>query len=261
MTWPAQGMVQAGGKRLELACFGPPPTRAPTVVMLHEGLGCAALWRDLPQRLSVATGWGVCAYSRAGYGGSDPCDVPRPLDYMTHEAVEVLPEVLDAIGFQSGALLGHSDGASIAAIHAGRIRDPRVQALVLIAPHFFSEPMGLAAIRSARNAYEAGDLRCRLAKYHADVDCAFWGWNGAWLDRRFEAWNIADVLDDIVCPVLAIQGEDDPYGSLAQIEVISRRCTAAVPPLILPEIGHAPHVEDAQTTRERIVGFLMNCAL
>ena len=162
------GTLTSGGKSLEYACWGPGPDTAPTIVLLHEGLGCVALWRDFPQRLADATGWGVFAFSRAGYGQSDPAVLPRPLDYMTVEAIDVLPEVLNQIGFRTGILFGHSDGATIAAIHAGSVVDHRVRGLVLMAPHFFTEPMGLAAIAEARMAWEKGDLSAKLGKYHAN---------------------------------------------------------------------------------------------
>ena len=152
-------MFRADGGWLEGKCHGPSPDTAPTIMMLHEGLGCVDLWRDFPRKLAEATRYGVFTYSRRGYGASDPAELPRPVDYMTREAVEVLPEVLGAIGFTEGILLGHSDGASIAAIYAGSIQDHRVRGLVLMAPHFFTEPMGLAAIAKAREAYETGDLR------------------------------------------------------------------------------------------------------
>ena len=158
------GTVVAAGKRLEAIAYGPPPGSAPTIVMLHEGLGCVALWRDFPQKVAAATGWGVFAYSRAGYGQSDPVDLPRPLDYMSQEASLSLPQVLDAIGFRRGVLLGHSDGASIAAIYAGEHADARVEGLVLMAPHVFAEAPGLASIAEAKEAYATGDLRARLAQ-------------------------------------------------------------------------------------------------
>ena len=148
--------VVAAGKRLEAIAWGPPPGSAPTIVMLHEGLGCVALWRDFPRKLAAATGWGVFAYSRAGYGQSDPVDLPRPLDYMSQEAMLSLPEVLDAIGFARGILLGHSDGASIATIYAGEHSDARIEGLVLMAPHLFTEAPGLASIAEAKEAYASG---------------------------------------------------------------------------------------------------------
>jgi pimeloyl-ACP methyl ester carboxylesterase len=251
----AAGFVAIGAERLECICHGPTPDRAPTIVMLHEGLGCVALWRDFPRRLAEATGLGVFACSRAGYGQSDAAELPRPLDYMTGEAHETLPGVLDAIGFQRGILLGHSDGASIAAIYAGSIEDFRVRGLVLIAPHFFTEESGLASIAAARAAYEAGDLRAKLAKYHRDVDNAFRGWNDAWLDPGFRSWNIADVIDYWRIPALAIQGADDPYGTLAQIREIENRAYSPVDVAILQGCKHSPHTEQPEATLAAIADF------
>src|SRR5271165_5718945 len=210
------GSLVAAGKRLEAVAFGPPPGTAPTIVLLHEGLGCVALWRDFPAKLAAATGWGVFAYSRAGYGQSDAIDLPRPLDYMSREAVLSLPEVLDTIGFERGILLGHSDGASIAAIYAGLHDDERVKGLVLMAPHVFTEEPGLASIAETKRAYETGDLKPKLARYHAHVDAAFLGWNGAWLDPGFEAWNIEGFVERWRAPALVIQGAGDQYGTLKQ---------------------------------------------
>ncbi len=251
-----RGFLEANGKRIEAACFGPSPQKAPTLVLLHEGLGCLSLWRDFPRRLVEATGCGVFAYSRAGYGGSDPVDLPRPLDYMTREAVGTLPQILDAIGFRHGVLAGHSDGASIAAIYAGSVEDFRVRGLVLIAPHFFTEPEGLASIAEAKRAYETGDLRARLARHHRDVDNAFRGWNDAWLDPSFKAWNIADTIDYWRVPVLAIQGADDQYGTLAQIREIESRIYSPADIAILDDCRHAPHAEQPERTLALIAGFV-----
>lgn len=253
--WKKGTSVKTAGKTLEAVAFGPPPGEAPTIVMLHEGLGSVALWRDFPQKLSDATGFGVFVYSRAGYGKSDPAELPRPLDYMTREATQVLPEVLDAIGFRYGVLLGHSDGATIAAIYAGSIEDFRVRGLVLIAPHFFTEPEGLASIGEAKRNYEEGDLRQRLAKYHDDVDNAFRGWNDAWLDQRFTAWNVAEVIDYLRIPVLAVQGADDQYGTMAQINEIESRAYSPVDVEIIPDCGHAPHAEYPGRTLEVVGEF------
>jgi pimeloyl-ACP methyl ester carboxylesterase len=223
--------------------------------MLHEGLGCVALWRDFPARLAAATGWGVFAYSRAGYGRSDAVDLPRPLDYMTREARSSMPAVLGAIRFKRGILLGHSDGASIAAIYAGEPFADRVSGLILIAPHVFTEAPGLASIAEARRAYEAGDLKRRLAKYHANVDSAFCGWNGAWLDPSFKAWNIEDSVGRWRVPALLIQGDDDPYGTLKQIRAIEARSPAPVKSLIVEGCRHSPQTEQPQATLEAIVEF------
>ncbi len=175
---------------------------------------------------------------------------------MTREAIEVLPGVLGAIGFKRGILLGHSDGASIAAIYAGNIKDFRVRGLCLISPHFFTEPMGLASIAEAKIQYEQGDLRERLAKHHANVDNAFWGWNGAWLDPGFKAWNIEDSIAYIRVPVLAIQGRDDQYGTLAQIEALQNGSYAPVDTAILENCKHSPHAGQPERTLAAISEFV-----
>ena len=248
------GTLNVDGTGLEYACWGPEPDKAPTIVMLHEGLGCVALWKDVPAKLAAATGLGVLAYSRAGYGGSGPASLPRPLDYMTREAA-VLGQVLDAAGIEQTVLYGHSDGASIAAIYAGIAPDMRVRGLVLEAPHFFTEPSGLAAIKAAGEAYDAGTLKQKLAKYHGDVDMAFKGWHGAWTDPAFGEWNIADTIDHWRIPVLAIQGRDDPYGTLAQIAEIEDRIYSPMETLVLNGCGHAPHKEAADKTLGGIQDF------
>ncbi len=235
--------------------------RAPSLVLLHDGLGCVAMWRDFPARLAVRTGCGVLAYSRAGYGGSSPCALPRPLDYMHQEAEQVLPGVLDAAGVGECVLVGHSDGASIAAIHAGRVRDLRVRGLVLVAPHFFTEPVGLAAIARARKAWERGALRAQLRRYHGDnVECAFRGWNDAWLDPAFAAWDIRDALRAVEIPLLVIQGEADEYGTLAQVEAVHEAAGPATVRL-LPGCGHSPHRERPTRTLEAIAAFLLAIGL
>jgi pimeloyl-ACP methyl ester carboxylesterase len=244
MDWSAgKGFLTANGAHLEYACWGPAPDQAPTIVLLHEGLGCVALWRDFPQRLAEATGMGVLAYSRAGYGQSDGKALPWSINYMTDEAVEVLPAVLDVIGFRSGILMGHSDGATIASIYCGSIEDMRVRGLVVMAPHYFTEPMGLAAIAQAKVAYDNGDLKPRLAKYHKDVENAFRGWNDSWLNPEFEAWNVGDVTDYLRIPALAIQGRQDEYGTLAQVDEIATRSYAPVEVSVIEDCGHAPHLD------------------
>ena len=256
----ARGEALAAGKRLEAVVYGPAPAEAPTIVMLHEGLGCIALWRDFPAKLAAATGWGVFAYSRAGYGGSDPVDLPRPLDYMNREARASLPAVIAAIAFRRGILLGHSDGASIAAIYAGEHSDDRIQGLVLIAPHLFTEEAGLASIAEARRAYETGGLRAKLAKYHAHVDVAFRGWNDAWLDFGFKAWNIEDKVGRWRVPALLIQGADDQYGTLAQIRSIEARSPALLESLILDACRHSPQIDQPEATLQAIADFCAKLA-
>lgn len=250
------GFLSIGPHGLEYRMIGPRPDKAPTLVLLHEGLGCVGLWGDFPEKLQAATGCGVFVYSRAGYGQSSPVTLPRPLTYMHDEAREVLPKLLDAIGFQRGPLIGHSDGASIAAIYAGTHQDHRVGGLVLIAPHFFTEDMGIAAIVEAKKAYETTDLRQKLARWHKDPDNAFKGWNGAWLDPEFRNWDITEPLAYIRVPILIVQGEDDQYGTVAQIEAAERECYCPVEIALLPGARHSPQRETPEATLKTISDFV-----
>lgn len=211
---------------------------------------------DFPDQLAAATGLGVFVYSRAGYGQSSPVQLPRPVTYMHDEAREILPRLLETIGFRRGLLLGHSDGASIAAIYAGSHQDHRVGGLVLIAPHFFTEDAGIASIAAARNAYETGDLRQRLAGWHADVDNAFRGWNDAWLNPEFRKWDITEFLAYIRVPVLIVQGEDDQYGTVKQIETAERECYCPVEIAWLKGIRHSPQREAPGVTLEAVAEFV-----
>jgi pimeloyl-ACP methyl ester carboxylesterase len=250
-----QGFLDLEPVRLEYRMIGPRPATAPTIVMLHEGLGCVGLWGDFPDRLAAATGAGVFVYSRAGYGQSSPVVLPRPLSFMHDEARDMLPRLLRAIGFRRGLLLGHSDGASIAAIYAGSVQDHRVRGLVLIAPHFVTEDIGLAEIARAKAAYDQGDLRQKLARWHADVDNAFNGWSGAWLDPEFCRWDITEELAYIRVPILVVQGVHDQYGTLRQIEVAREECYCPVEVALLEAARHAPHREAADATLEATAEF------
>lgn len=248
--------LDVNGVKLEYACYGPPPSEAATIIMLHEGLGCVALWRDVPRKVAEATGLGVFVYSRPGYGSSDPIDLPRPLDFMTREALETLPPLLDVVGVERCILFGHSDGATIAAIYAGSVEDFRIRGLILMAPHFFTEESGLAAIADARASYQTGDLRARLSKYHADVDGAFLGWADTWLDPGFKAWNVSEVIDYLRIPVLAIQGREDQYGTLAQVQEIEERSYAPVDLVILDACQHAPQFEQPTRTLTAVAEYV-----
>jgi pimeloyl-ACP methyl ester carboxylesterase len=255
------GFLDIGTQWLEYRMFGPRPDAAPTLVLLHEGLGCVGLWGDFPARLAEATGLGVFVYSRAGYGRSNDVPLPRPLTYMHDEARVVLPVLLDAIGFRRGLLVGHSDGASIAAIYAGSIEDHRVSGLVLIAPHFFTEDEGLKSIAEARTAYAQTDLRARLARWHEHVDTAFCGWNDAWLDPGFRSWDITAELAYIRVPILIVQGEADQYGTVRQIEAAQRECYCPVEVALLPGAQHSPQREAPEPTLRAIVDFVRACGL
>lgn len=256
----AKARLTAGGLSLECAMWGPPPAEAPTIFLLHEGLGCVALWRDFPEQLAAATGCGVFAWSRAGYGASDPKPLPWSLDYMEYEATLCVPQVLDAVDPHHAILLGHSDGATISALYAGGTEDRRLWGVILMAPHFFTEPGGLASIGEARTAYESADLRDRLGKYHSEVDNCFRGWNDSWLHPDFREWNVSDCLDYIRVPVLAIQGHDDQYGTMAQIDEVVDRCYAPVDVLAIEDCRHAPHLDAPQTTLDGIAGFCRRLA-
>jgi pimeloyl-ACP methyl ester carboxylesterase len=252
----ASGLLDVGAARLEYRMIGPPPHDAPTLVMLHEGLGSVAQWGKFPDDLAQATGAGIFVYSRAGYGRSSTIPLPRPVTYMHDEALHVLPKVLDAMGFRRGLLVGHSDGASIAAIYAGSVQDHRVRGLSLIAPHFVVEDISIASIAEAKQAFEAGDLKDKLARYHTDVDVAFRGWNDAWLDPAFRAWDISEELAYIRVPVQIVQGAADQYGTLRQLEIAERECYCPIDATVLPDVGHAPHRAAPGPTLEAIAGFV-----
>jgi len=246
--------VVAGGHRLEYAWHGGAHGDAPPIVMLHEGLGSLTLWRDFPQRLSEATGRRTLAYSRFGYGASDPLDGPRSVDFMHVEALGTLPQLLDALAIERPVLFGHSDGSSIALIHAARAGRP-VSAVIAMAPHVFVEPSGLRSIAEARRAYLDDDLRAKLARRHADVDGAFWGWNDIWLHPDFTSWNIEALLPDIACPLLAIQGVDDEYGTMEQLDRIGRR-VRDFRRLELACCGHSPHRDQPEAVLAAVAAFL-----
>jgi len=253
----SHGFFNIDGFNLEYQRFAPCQGGDLTLVFLHEGLGCLAMWKDFPRQMAQATGCQVLVYSRAGYGNSDPCTLPRPLTFMHDEGLSVLPKLLEAAEIKKAVLVGHSDGASIALINAGGIDDERIQGLILMAPHVFVEKLTLASIREARVAYENTDLRERLLRYHGDnVDCAFWGWNQAWLDENFLSWTLEEYLPKIAVPVLLIQGDDDNYGTVRQLEIISAKLPGEVGITLLPRCGHSPFRDRPSETQQEIVGFL-----
>lgn len=254
-TLQPSATLSIGNAQLEYRMIGPAPDKAPTIVMLHEGLGSAGLWGDFPDRLQAATGTGVFVYSRAGYGASTPAPLPRRPDYMHVEALDVLPKLLDAIGFRRGLLLGHSDGASIATIYAGGIQDHRVRGLMLIAPHFIVEDISIRSIAAIKDTYATTDLRTKLARWHTDVDNAFRGWNDAWLDPQFRDWDISESLAYVRVPVEIIQGADDQYSTLRQIEIAQAECYCPVDVTIVPGAGHSPQREAPEITLKAAADF------
>jgi pimeloyl-ACP methyl ester carboxylesterase len=253
---PPYCTLAVGADRLEYRRVAGDPAR-PTLVLLHEGLGCVALWRDFPEQLAAATGCGVFLYSRLGYGGSSARALPWPLDYMQQEGRVGLPRILAAAEIGDCVLVGHSDGASIALVNAGAVRAPEVKGLVVIAPHVFTEEVGLISIRAAREAFRFRDLRARLAKYHgANVDGAFSGWSDSWLHPDFAQWNIEGFLPPVKVPVLQLQGTEDQYGSSAQVTAIARQVGGAVETHLLQACKHAPQFEQTEETLRLISGFV-----
>ncbi|MCP5426320.1 MAG: alpha/beta hydrolase [Gammaproteobacteria bacterium] len=226
----------------------------PTLVMLHEGLGSIAMWRDFPDWVAKAARCNVLVYSRYGYGWSDPLTSSRAVDFMHEEALQTLPALLEQLEISQPILLGHSDGASIALIHAGGADRP-VTGVIVMAPHVMVEDISITSIQAARQTYLTTDLRDKLSRYHADVDSAFWGWNDIWLHPDFRAWNIEEYLPRIRCPILAIQGEDDEYGTLEQIDRIARQAPDA-DLLKLQDCRHSPHRDQPQAVITACAHFI-----
>jgi len=223
----------------------------PALVLLHEGLGSVGLWRGLPDKLHALTGARVLAFSRYGHGRSDPPPLPRTPAFMHEEALEVLPGVLRAAGIERPLLVGHSDGASIALIHAS---EHPVSGLVLMAPHVFVEDICVEAISATREAFERDGLRERMARHHADPDVTFSGWCDVWLDPEFRSWNLEWLLPKIDAPALLIQGRDDEYGTLAQVDAVERGLAGPVARLVLPG-GHSPHLDHPEDVPAAIAAF------
>jgi pimeloyl-ACP methyl ester carboxylesterase len=234
-----------------------PPERSggPELVFLHEGLGSLALWRDFPATLARRTGLGALIYSRRGSGFSKPLDAPRAPEYMHDEALVELPRLLDEERIEEAVLVGHSDGASIALIYAAA-HPERVRGIVLEAPHVFVEELSVRSIAEIRRQYESSNLRERIARHHADGDATFYAWNDVWLAPEFRDWNIEAFLPRVRAPVLAIQGEDDAYGTLAQIDSVARNASGPVDRLVLARCGHAPHRDRPEFVAAAIAGWL-----
>jgi pimeloyl-ACP methyl ester carboxylesterase len=228
----------------------------PALVFLHEGLGSVALWRDFPARLAEATGRRALIYSRAGNGRSDVPSVPRTPRFMHDEALDVLPELLPAFDVREPVLVGHSDGGSIALIHASA---HPVSGLVLLAPHVFVEELSVASIAEARETFETTSLGERMARYHRDAGVTFRLWNDIWLAPEFRSWNIEDVLGAVTAPALLIQGEHDQYGTLAQIDAVERGVSGPVRRVVL-DCRHAPQLEAPEETLDAASAFIRGLA-
>jgi pimeloyl-ACP methyl ester carboxylesterase len=251
----AEGFLSIGQMQLEYRLFGQHLVGAPMIVMLHEGLGSIQTWGEFPSVLAESIGARVFVYSRDGYGSSPVSQEQLPVDYIRDHAANVLPRVLERIGFERGILLGHSDGASMCAAYAGTTQDPRLCGLVLMAPHFMVEEETLAEIRIAREAYVNGTLRQRLARYHKNVDSAFMRWNDVWLRPEFADFNLRSEAAAIRVPMLVLRGEDDKYGTRRQVDFAEQFAPDVTTTLVLPDCGHVPHREKRTETVAAIAAF------
>ncbi|MDX9817592.1 MAG: alpha/beta hydrolase [Desulfococcus multivorans] len=250
--------VTVQGRRIEVARLSSARPRQgyPTIVFLHEGLGSVAMWRDFPQQVADAVGCDAVVYSRYGYGNSDPLVQPRDVRFMHDEGLNALPELLDKLSIERPILFGHSDGASIALIHAGGAKRP-LAGVIVMAPHVLIEDVCIDSIKAIKGVYDDPKtrLRERLARFHADVDSAFRGWNDIWLDPELPSWNIEAYLPAIDCPILAIQGEDDAYGTMDQIDRIARQA-GDVRLLKLADCGHSPHKDKPAEVLDAVTAFV-----
>ena len=241
------------GRQLEVREL-PGEQSGPTLVLLHEGLGCVAMWKDFPDQLNQRTGLPVFTYSRFGYGGSAPEPLPWPVDFHTREAREVLPAVLDAAAVEQCILIGHSDGASIALINAGAVNDSRILAVAALAPHVCCEQRCRDQVGAAVEAYEHGQLADGLGRYHGDnLECAFRGWSETWRDPDFESWDISHHLDAIKVPMLAVRGLDDPYNTPVHVNALGARGASVHQ---LAQCAHAPHVEQRDQVLDLLAAFI-----
>jgi len=242
------------GRRLEVQRIAGATYSEPELVFLHEGLGSISHWKDFPERVAVKTGCPVTVYSRYGCGNSDLLSEDRSVSYMHEEGLHVLPDLLAQLHIEDPILIGHSDGASIALIHAGA--HDRVRGLVLLAPHVFVEELSVASIAEAKSKFETTDLPEKLARHHRDAARTFWGWNRIWLHPDFRSWNIEEYLLRITCPILVIQGLDDQYGTMAQVQAIAQQAGGPVEVLPLAECKHSPQRDQADATLAAIARFV-----
>jgi pimeloyl-ACP methyl ester carboxylesterase len=243
--------VRVDGRHLEAIELRGDPDLRP-LVLLHEGLGSVSAWRDFPEALQQATSRRLIVYSRFGHGSSDPPPKPRSPAFFHEEADDVLPQLLSQLAVEEPILVGHSDGASIALIYAGA---RPVRGLVLLAPHVVVEEVTLAAIRETRDRFETGDLRERLSRHHENPDAAFRGWCDVWLDPAFRSWTLEPDAERVNCPLLLIQGVDDPYGTLDQLDRIEAHVQGPVSRKVVPG-GHSPHRDARDEVLRGVVRFL-----
>ena len=261
------GFFSVQGLRLEYRRVPAPASRPsgplPTLVLLHEGLGCIGMWKSFPEKLAAATGAPVFLWSRRGFGASDPITLPRPLDYLEEES-PLVARVLATAGIGRCVLVGHSDGGTIALLAAARDEIAGLEGVVTMAAHVFVEDVTIKGIIETRALWDEGDLRARLARWHgANVDGAFYGWCDTWLDPGFRAWNIEAALAPVRVPVLVLQGADDQYGTPRQVEAIASAVGGPARPMLLPHAGHSPHIDAPDAVIAAIRQFLaaLPCAV
>jgi pimeloyl-ACP methyl ester carboxylesterase len=258
-----QFFVSVNGRNLEVQRISGCAPDKPELVFLHEGLGSVSLWKDFPARVAEATGSPVTVYSRYGSGNSDPLAAPHSVRYMHDEALIYLPQLLSQLEIHNPILIGHSDGASIALIYAGvnvEHKRPPVRGLVLLAPHVFVEDLSVLSIAEAKVRFETTNMCEKLGRHHRDPARTFWGWNNIWLHPDFRAWNIEEYLPRITCPILAIQGLNDEYGTMAQVDAIQRQSGGPVEILRLADCRHSAHRDQANATLEAITRFVTTIA-
>ena len=243
-------------KSIEIQTIGDFSDKTPVLVLLHEGLGSISMWKEIPKLIHEKTKLNILTYSRFGYGKSSITDLPRPLDYMTVEAEKYLPMILKKLSIRKHFLIGHSDGATIAALGSLKSMNNNLLGTVLIAPHFFVEQDNIIAIKNTTHQYKKGTLRTKLKKYHDNVDNAFLGWSNVWLNEEFSNWDITNLLSNIKIPIIGIQGLNDPYGSIAQLDILEKKLTVPFTKITIKNCGHNPFHEHLDVTLEYINKFI-----
>ncbi len=254
MTKSESQTIRVQGRNLEVHRIAARQHGSPELVFLHEGLGSVSHWKKFPAEVAASTGCPVTIYSRYGSGNSDILIEDRAVTYMHEEGLQVLPELLSKLQSENPILVGHSDGATIAIIYAGA--HDRIRGLVLLAPHVFVEDLSVASIAEAKIKFETTNLPEKLARHHRDAARTFWGWNNIWLHPDFRRWNIEEYLPRITCPILVIQGEDDQYGTMAQVEAIKRQAKGPIKTVVLKDCRHSAHRDQPEATLAAITDFV-----
>lgn len=259
MTADPSKFIHIAGKKIEYFFVGAHRSNAPTLVFLHEGLGSARHWKDFPHEIVEKTGYQALIYSRLGYGRSDPFTLPRPIDYLESEGLIFFPQLLAALEIVDCILIGHSDGGSIALIFGGSGQTAvTIRGIVAIAAHVFNQAQLVANIHQVREPFEKGEMRQKLAKYHDHVDLVFWGWFETWISEPFRSFNIERYLPQITVPLLILQGTDDPFSTMQQVESIAGKSGGETKVALLEACEHTPHKEQRQKTVALICDFLRN---